>query len=121
MLLEAIMLAGLTFKRKWPNKMKALREAQNHHGHQHVPVCWEKFIHYLEVGLKELKLREGYYVMDLEKGVEIVDKNTISVAAILGSKLNNLLMVKNDETGCVMRAFFLPGTIVDPRCLQQTC
>ena len=56
-----------------------------------------------------MKLREGFYVMDPVKAVEMVDENTICVAAILGStltgefedvkKLNELLMEKNKETG----------------------
>ncbi|CAA7053916.1 unnamed protein product [Microthlaspi erraticum] len=72
-------------------------------------VCWEKFARYFEVELKEVKLREGYYVMDPEKAVEMVDENTICVAAILGSTLNgefedvkllnDLLVEKNKETG----------------------
>ncbi|KAK1379613.1 Glutamate decarboxylase [Heracleum sosnowskyi] len=52
-----------------------------------VQVCWEKFANYSEVELKEVKLREGYYVMDPVKAVELVDENTICVAAILGSTL----------------------------------
>ncbi|KAL6187172.1 hypothetical protein ACLB2K_043287 [Fragaria x ananassa] len=72
---EAIMLAGLAFKR------------------------------YFEVELKEVKVREDYYVMDPAKAVEMVDENTICVAAILGSTyngefedvkiLNDLLLEKN--------------------------
>ncbi|KAG5376695.1 hypothetical protein IGI04_041291 [Brassica rapa subsp. trilocularis] len=72
-------------------------------------VCWEKFARYFEVELKEVKLSEGYYVMDPEKAVEMVDENTICVAAILGSTLNgefedvkllnDLLVIKNKETG----------------------
>ncbi|KAF6170653.1 hypothetical protein GIB67_001909 [Kingdonia uniflora] len=50
-------------------------------------VCWEKFARYFEVDLKEVKLREGYYVMDPDKAVDMVDENTICVAAILGSTL----------------------------------
>lgn len=56
-----------------------------------------------------MKLTEGYYVMDPEKAVEMVDENTICVAAILGSTLNgefedvktlnDLLVKKNEETG----------------------
>ena len=38
--------------------------------------------------LKEVKLRDSYYVMDPEKAAEMVDENTICVAAILGSTLN---------------------------------
>lgn len=61
--------------------------------------------------LKEVKLSDGYYVMDPEKAVEMVDENTICVAAILGSTLNgefedvkllnDLLEAKNKETGYV--------------------
>ncbi|CAM0904467.1 unnamed protein product [Alopecurus aequalis] len=109
---EAIMLAGLAFKRKWQNKMKA--EGKPHDKPNivtgaNVQVCWEKFARYFEVELKEVKLREGYYVMDPEKAVELVDENTICVAAILGSTLNgefedvktlnDLLVAKNAETG----------------------
>ncbi|KAK1382413.1 hypothetical protein POM88_020148 [Heracleum sosnowskyi] len=74
-----------------------------------VQVCWEKFANYFEVELKEVKLREGYYVMDPVKAVELVDENTICVAAILGSTLNgefedvkllnDLLLEKNKITG----------------------
>nr|CAD1827228.1 unnamed protein product [Ananas comosus var. bracteatus] len=109
---EAIMLAGLAFKRKWQNKRKA--EGKPHDKPNivtgaNVQVCWEKFARYFEVELKEVKLREGYYVMDPEKAVELVDENTICVAAILGStlngefedvkRLNDLLTAKNKETG----------------------
>lgn len=56
-----------------------------------------------------MKLSEGYYVMDPVKAVEMVDENTICVAAILGSTLtgefedvkllNDLLTQKNKEKG----------------------
>ena len=59
--------------------------------------------------LKEVKLTEGYYVMDPKKAIEMVDENTICVAAILGSTLtgeyedvkllNDLLVEKNKKTG----------------------
>ena len=59
--------------------------------------------------MKEVKLSEGYYVMDPKKAVEMVDENTICVAAILGSTLtgefedvkllNDLLAEKNKRTG----------------------
>ena len=76
---------------------------------QNIQVCWEKFARYFEVELKEVKLSEGYYVMDPVKAIEMVDENTICVAAILGSTLtgeyedvkllNDLLTKKNKETG----------------------
>eukprot|EP01018_Ginkgo_biloba_P028560 Gb_41109 [translate_table: standard] len=109
---EAIMLAGLAFKRKWQNKRKAEGkpyDKPNIVTGANVQVCWEKFARYFEVELKEVKLREDYYVMDPAKAVEMVDENTICVAAILGSTyngefedvklLNDLLMEKNKETG----------------------
>ncbi|XP_078168237.1 glutamate decarboxylase-like [Carex rostrata] len=109
---EAIMLAGLAFKRKWQNKRKAEGkpyDKPNIVTGANVQVCWEKFARYFEVELKEVNLKEGYYIMDPEKAVEMVDENTICVAAILGStltgefedveKLNELLTQKNKEIG----------------------
>ncbi|KAK4480052.1 hypothetical protein RD792_013109 [Penstemon davidsonii] len=109
---EAIMLAGLAFKRKWQNKMKQLGkpyDKPNIVTGANVQVCWEKFARYFEVELKEVKLSDGYYVMDPDKAVEMVDENTICVAAILGStlngefedvkRLNDLLVEKNKQTG----------------------
>ncbi|KAI3918405.1 hypothetical protein MKX01_041725 [Papaver californicum] len=109
---EAIMLAGLAFKRKWQNKRKAEGkpfDKPNIVTGANVQVCWEKFARYFEVELKEVKLSEGYYVMDPVKAAEMVDENTICVAAILGSTLtgefedvktlNDLLTAKNKETG----------------------
>ncbi|BAF11404.1 glutamate decarboxylase 1 [Oryza sativa Japonica Group] len=109
---EAIMLAGLAFKRRWQNKRKAEGkpfDKPNIITGANVQVCWEKFARYFEVELKEVKLRDGYYVMDPEKAVDMVNENTICVAAILGSTLNgefedvkllnDLLDKKNKETG----------------------
>ncbi|KAK7291325.1 hypothetical protein RIF29_06373 [Crotalaria pallida] len=109
---EAIMLAGLAFKRKWQMKRKLEGkpyDKPNIVTGANVQVCWEKFARYFEVELKEVKLSEGYYVMDPLKAVEMVDENTICVAAILGSTLtgefedvkllNELLTKKNEETG----------------------
>lgn len=109
---EAIMLAGLAFKRKWQQKRKSEGkpyDKPNIVTGANVQVCWEKFARYFEVELKEVKLREGYYVMDPVKAVEMVDENTICVAAILGSTLtgefedvkllNEILTKKNTETG----------------------
>uniref|UniRef100_J3LYB4 Glutamate decarboxylase n=1 Tax=Oryza brachyantha TaxID=4533 RepID=J3LYB4_ORYBR len=108
---EAIMLAGLAFKRRWQNKRKEAGkpyDKPNIVTGANVQVCWEKFARYFEVELKEVKLSEGYYVMNPEKAVEMVDENTICVAAILGStltgefedveRLNDLLAAKNKRT-----------------------
>ncbi|XP_024016052.1 glutamate decarboxylase 4 [Eutrema salsugineum] len=109
---EAIMLAGLAFKRRWQNKRKAHGlpyDNPNIVTGANIQVCWEKFAKYFEVEIKKVKLREGYYVMDPEKAVKMVDENTIFVAAILGSTLtgefedvkllNDLLVEKNNQTG----------------------
>ncbi|KAG5107097.1 hypothetical protein JHK82_044067 [Glycine max] len=88
---EAIMLAGLAFKKKWQNKRKAEGkpyDKPNLVTGSNVQVCWEKFARYFEVELREVEVREGYYVMDPAKAVELVDENTICVAAILGSTYN---------------------------------
>ncbi|GLJ31801.1 hypothetical protein SUGI_0639660 [Cryptomeria japonica] len=58
---EAIMLAGLAFKRKWPNKRNAQGKPYDKPNiviGANVQVCWEKFSRYFEVELKEVKLRE---------------------------------------------------------------
>eukprot|EP00270_Netrium_digitus_P000312 TRINITY_DN102_c0_g1_i5.p1 TRINITY_DN102_c0_g1~~TRINITY_DN102_c0_g1_i5.p1 ORF type:complete len:474 (-),score=80.13 TRINITY_DN102_c0_g1_i5:135-1556(-) len=109
---EAIMLAGLAFKRKWQNKMKALGkpyDKPNMVTGANVQVCWEKFARYFEVELREVKLEVGNYVMDPHKAVELVDENTICVCGILGSTyngefediklLNDLIDKKNAVTG----------------------
>ncbi|KAI3849151.1 hypothetical protein MKX03_014643 [Papaver bracteatum] len=109
---EAVMLAGLAFKKKWQNKRKAEGKScdkPNIVTGSNIQVCWEKFARYFEVDLKEVKVVEGYYVMDPTKAVEMVDENTICVAAILGSTyngefedvklLNDLLEQKNKTTG----------------------
>lgn len=72
--------------------------------------------------LKEVKLREDYFVMDPEKAVEMVDENTICVAAILGStlngefedvkRLNDLLIEKNNETGYFSFPLLTPHSLV---------
>ncbi|KAL2906965.1 Glutamate decarboxylase [Bienertia sinuspersici] len=88
---EAIMLAGLAFKKKWQNKRKAEGKPYDRPNivtGANVQVCWEKFARYFDVELKEVKLTERCFVMDPVKAVELVDENTICVAAILGSTLN---------------------------------
>nr|XP_017239550.1 PREDICTED: glutamate decarboxylase-like [Daucus carota subsp. sativus] len=109
---EAIMLAGLAFKRKWQARRRSEGkpcDKPNIVTGANVQVCWEKFAKYFEVELKEVKLRKDYYIMDPVKAVEMVDENTICVATILGSTLtgefedvkllNELLVKRNKETG----------------------
>lgn len=109
---EAIMLAGLAFKRKWQNRMKAQGkpfDKPNMVTGANVQVCWEKFARYFEVELRDVKLTETEYVMNPQKAVDMVDENTICVCGILGSTyngefediktINDLLDKKNKETG----------------------
>ncbi|KAL1823604.1 hypothetical protein ACET3Z_010382 [Daucus carota] len=109
---EAIMLAGLAFKRKWQARRRSEGkpcDKPNIVTGANVQVCWEKFARYFEVELKEVKLRKDHYIMDPVKAVEMVDENTICVATILGSTLtgefedvkllNELLVKRNKETG----------------------
>uniref|UniRef100_A0A0D6QS93 Glutamate decarboxylase n=1 Tax=Araucaria cunninghamii TaxID=56994 RepID=A0A0D6QS93_ARACU len=109
---EAIMLAGLAFKRKWQHKRRQENkpiDKPNLVTGSNVQVCWEKFARYFEVELKEVKLTDDCYVMDPHKAVDMVDENTICVCAILGSTyngefenvklLNDLLLEKNKKTG----------------------
>ncbi|GJV92514.1 glutamate decarboxylase [Tanacetum coccineum] len=58
---EAIMLAGLAFKRKWQAKRKSLGKTNDRPNivtGSNVQVCWEKFARYFEVDLKEVRLKE---------------------------------------------------------------
>lgn len=109
---EAVMLAGLAMKRKWQLQRKAAGkpyDKPNFVAGSNVHVVWEKFASYFEVELKNVKLREDYYIMDPEKAVELVDENTILVCTTFGStyngefedvkKLNDLLDKKNAEHG----------------------
>ena len=69
-----------------------------------------------------MKVREGYYVMDPAKAVEMVDENTICVAAILGSTyngefedvklLNDLLLEKNKQTGYIPLNSLISSTFI---------
>jgi glutamate decarboxylase len=109
---EAVMLGGLAMKRKWQLQRKAAGkpyDKPNFVCGANVHVVWEKFASYFEVELRDVKLREDYYVMDAEKAVELVDENTILVCTTFGStyngqfedvkKLNDLLDKKNAENG----------------------
>ncbi|CAI5957946.1 unnamed protein product [Closterium sp. NIES-64] len=109
---EAIMLAGLAFKRKWQEKRKAQGlpyDKPNFICGSEVQVCWEKFSNYFEVETKFVNVKEGSFVMDPHDAVEAVDENTICICGILGSTyngefediklLNDFLVEKNAKTG----------------------
>lgn len=109
---EAIMLAGLAFKRSWQNKRKSQHlpfDKPNIVTGANVHVCWEKFCRYFEVEMKVVKLKEGSYIMNPLEAVQLVDTNTICVCATMGSTmtgefedvelLNRLLEEKNQKIG----------------------
>lgn len=106
--LEVIKLSILAFKHKWKNRIKEEGKPYDKPNiviGENVQVCWEKFVCYFEVDLKEVKLREDYYIMDPIQVVEMVGEHNIFVVAILGSNyngefedvklLNDLLLQKN--------------------------
>eukprot|EP00253_Pinus_taeda_P015525 PITA_15525 len=105
---KAIMLASLAFKRKWQNKRKGEGKPCDKPNIV-TGANVQKFARYFEVELKEVKLKEGYYVMDPVKAIEMVDENTICVVVILGSTyngefenvklLNDIILQENKETG----------------------
>lgn len=109
---EAVMLAGLAAKRKWKNERMAAGkpyDKPNFVCGANVHVVWEKFASYFEVEIRDVKLREDFYIMDPVKAVELVDENTILVCTTFGSTyngefedvktLNDLLDKKNSEHG----------------------
>ncbi len=87
---EAIMLAGLALKKKWSDWQKARGGSTakpNLIMGANVQVVWEKFARYFEVEPRYVKLssKDERYIIDVEGVLELVDENTIGVAAILGS------------------------------------
>ena len=76
-------------------------------------VCWEKFTRYFEVEERFVPLKEGQYTLTADQVCELVDENTIGVAAILGSTytgefddiklLNDKLTALNQERGLDVR------------------
>ncbi|KAK9763926.1 hypothetical protein K7432_008996 [Basidiobolus ranarum] len=109
---EAIILACLAMKRRWQLKRKEEGKDASQPNlvmGANVQVCWEKAVRYLEIEPRYVYCTEDCYVMTPEEAVELVDENTIGVAAILGSTytghyedvktLNDLLEKKNQELG----------------------
>ncbi|KAF8323750.1 glutamate decarboxylase [Clavulina sp. PMI_390] len=109
---EAIILSVLAAKRRWRNMRKAQGKSTENPNivmNAAVQVCWEKAARYLEVEERYWYCKPGQYVLDPKEAVELVDENTIMVAAILGTtytgqyedieSLNTELEKKNAETG----------------------
>ncbi|CAG8675957.1 14928_t:CDS:2, partial [Acaulospora morrowiae] len=84
---EAIMLSVLAMKKLW--KKRRISEGKstarpNLVMSASVQVCWEKATRYLEVEEKFVYLKEGEYILNPQKAVDLVDENTIGVCIILG-------------------------------------
>jgi len=85
---EAVMLAGLAFKWRWRERMRAQgksSERPNMIMGSNVQVVWEKFCRYWDVEPRYLPMERGRYVITPEQVVAATDENTIAVVAILGT------------------------------------
>ncbi|MCH2186993.1 glutamate decarboxylase [Myxococcota bacterium] len=109
---EAIHLAGLAFKWKWRERRQKEgkpTDKPNLVVGANVQVCWEKFARYFDVELRCVPVTHERYVLGVPEALELVDENTIGVAAILGStytgeyepvkELNDALVELNEKTG----------------------
>jgi glutamate decarboxylase len=85
---EAVMLAGLAFKWRWRERMRAQdkpTDRPNMIMGSNVQVVWEKFCRYWDVEPRYLPMERGRYVITPEQVVNAVDENTIAAVAILGT------------------------------------
>ncbi len=85
---EAVMLAGLAFKWRWRERMRAQGKPSDRPNMimgSNVQVVWEKFCRYWDVEPRYLPMERGRYVITSEQVVDAVDENTIAVVAILGT------------------------------------
>jgi glutamate decarboxylase len=85
---EAVMLAGLAFKRRWRERMRSAGKPTDRPNlimGSNVQVVWEKFCRYWDVEPRYLPMERGRYVITPEQVVDAVDENTIGVVAILGT------------------------------------
>lgn len=122
---EAIMLGTLAMKKRWQNRRKA--EGKDWHNpniimSSAVQVCWEKAARYFDIEEKFVFCTNDRFVLDPEEAVELIDENTIGIAAILGTtytgeyedvkKLNDLLVQKNID--CPIHVDAASGGFVAP-------
>lgn len=85
---EACMLAGMAFKWKWRERMRAQGKScdkPNLVMGINVQICWEKFCRYWDVEVRQVPMEPGRYIISPEKAMELCDENTIGVIGILGS------------------------------------
>jgi glutamate decarboxylase len=85
---EAAMLAGMSLKWRWRDRMKAAGKPYDKPNlvmGVNVQVCWDKFCRYWEVEPRLVPMDGERYHLTAEEAVKYVDENTIGVVAILGS------------------------------------
>ncbi|KAJ5212756.1 uncharacterized protein N7498_004402 [Penicillium cinerascens] len=108
---EAIMLATLAMKKRWQNERKAQGKDASRPNiimSTGVQVCWEKAARYFDIEEKMVPCTETRFVIDPAQAVDLVDENTIGIAAILGTTytgqyedvkaINDLLIEKGLDT-----------------------
>ncbi len=84
---EAVMLAGMAFKWRWRERMKAQGRPSDRPNivmGRNVQVVWEKFARYWDVEPRYIDLGPGQYTITPQGVLDAVDENTICVVAILG-------------------------------------
>ncbi|MGV1008313.1 MAG: glutamate decarboxylase [Dermatophilaceae bacterium] len=109
---EAIMLGALSLKWNWRTRRAAAgqsTERPNLVFGGDVHVVWEKFCRYFDVEPRIVPLQPGKYTIGPEDVAPHVDKNTIGVAAVLGTTftghkddiagINDLLVALKNERG----------------------
>ncbi|KAI5299673.1 hypothetical protein KEM55_001879 [Ascosphaera atra] len=85
---EAIMLGTLAMKRRWQQRRKAEGKDASRPNivmSSAVQVCWEKAARYFDIEEKYVYCTSDRFVIDPQQAVDLVDENTIGIAAILGS------------------------------------
>ncbi|KAI5289325.1 hypothetical protein KEM54_004074 [Ascosphaera aggregata] len=85
---EAIMLGTLAMKRCWQHKRRQEGKDASRPNivmSSAVQVCWEKAARYFDIEEKYVYCTSDRFVIDPQEAVDLVDENTIGIAAILGT------------------------------------
>lgn len=85
---EAIYLGVLAAKKNWQAKRREAGlscDRPNMVYGANAQVAWHKSCSYFDIESRQVKLHDGQLVMDPEKVPDLVDENTILVAAMVGS------------------------------------
>jgi glutamate decarboxylase len=85
---EAAMLAGMSLKWLWRDRMRAQGkpfDRPNMVMGANVQVCWEKFARYWDVEARLVPMEGDRYILTADQVAQYCDENTIGVVAVLGS------------------------------------